>query len=243
MTTRVLDLRGPRFDPGGILGRALRWLDLTPFRPVGPASHVIWAYPEVLPGTAAREFMQGEETLPPGRLDLVIAQVGTDSEASRSPNDLRAIGDHAHRYRTDGMLGLLCLVPRRKAEEVRELAGAPYDFVLCIGTEHDDEVPRIVGGLEAASESLNELRGAFDVGVCRVEVDGDVDPFDVAADLRGRRFEPLHSELIQEHPVSCVAATPERCVAAVRDGVWPATLLGWQPLVDEVRAVGFFRVG
>ena len=242
MTTRVLDLRGPRFDPGGILGRALRYLELTPFRPVGPATHVIWAYPEVLPRAAARKFMQREETLPPGRLDLVIAQVGTDSEASRSADDLRAVGDHARRYRTDGTFGLLCLAPLGKAEEVRELVEGPYDFVLCIGTEHGDEVPRIVGGLEVASESLNELRGAYEVGTCRLEVDEDVQPFDVAADLSGRWIEPLRSEYDIEPPESWVMATPERFVAAVREGVRPARLLGWQPCVDEVRAVGFYRV-
>jgi hypothetical protein len=242
MSTRVLDLRAGAVAPAGLGGAVRRAFGLWSPPPVGPASDVVRLGPTGDPGLAARAFVDREGTLSPGRLDLVVARVHVGGAAVPTPAALSALAEEVRSLRTDGTLGLVCLTPVRTGAAVADLAGGAYDFVVRVGPD-DDAVPRLVGALDTARESLHDLRGAYDAGVARVRPDASDDAFDVAADLRGRTLDPLFGEESGDPPDHCVVATPERFVPGVRDGIDPASLLGWAPTREEVRVVGFHAVG
>jgi hypothetical protein len=237
-----LDLRPQVPDFNGPLGWIVTKLGFWSPQPIEAASEVTRPGLPIDPEAAAREFVVRDGPLPAGRLDLVVAYVGSPDEEYPDAGQLRTLGKQVRALRTDGTLGLLCVTTDEHSQSVADLGDGPFDFVIRLGTTATEVIPELVEVLQTAMESLDELQGGYDVGVSRVSPRRDSEPFEVISDLGARTLKPLFGEQWEDPPDHCVVSTPERFATGIRTAIKPASLLEWTNAVDEVRMVGFRQV-
>lgn len=144
MTTRVLDLRPYIPDFNGPLGWVVKKLGFWSPQPIEAASEVTRRELPIDPEPAAREFVVRDEPLPTGRLDLVVAYVGSEDEKFPDVGQLRTLGEQILALRTDGTLGLLCVTTDENSQSVADLGGGPFDFVIRLGTTATEVIPELV---------------------------------------------------------------------------------------------------
>ena len=242
MTTRVLDLRPPVTEFGGLLGWVFTKLGYWLPQPIGAADEVTRRLLPIDPETAARAFAVRDEPLPRGRLDVVVAHVDNQEEEYPGVSKLRQLGKKVRSFRSDGTLGLVCVTADEASQSVARLGDGPFEFVIRVGPAAADVIPELVEVLQSAQESLNELRGGYDVGINRVSPPKDSDPFEVVSDLGSRTPQPLFGDRWGDPPDQCVVATPERFATGIREAIRPASLLEWTLADEEVRMVGFRQI-
>ena len=242
MTTRVLDLRPPVTEFNGLLGWVFTKLGYWLPQPIGAADEVTRRTLPIDPETAARAFVVRDEPLPRGRLDLVVAHVDSQDEEYPDVDKLRQLGTKVRSFRSDGTLGLVCVTADESSQSVADLGDSTFEFVIRVGPAATDVIPELVEALQSAQESLDELRGGYDVGVNRVSPLNDSDPFEVVSDLESRTPQPLFGDRWNSSPDHCIVSTPERFATGIREAIKPASLLEWTLTDEEVRMVEFRRI-